>query len=143
MQRVRRGFLVIAAGVFVMTMAVAIAAPRVLRWRMEQCEYSAPQVLRKIDRAVKSYITENQSVPADLVKLRGRIPSALSCESTACKYRGYQFEYSVTDARGTHPHYSLTAQRVSHQGYSFYLDESGVLRCAWERRATSQDPPCS
>jgi len=142
--QVRRSFLLIAVGFLLASLIVAMAAPNLLRWRMENSERSAPQELRQIDEAVKAYITERGAPPATLSSLRGRIAPELSCGTPACDYVGYRFQYTVSSQDPGKPSYTLSA-RPLHQGLrrvrSFHLDQTGILRCTPQARAaTSNDP---
>ncbi len=142
---VRRRFVVIAGGCLVVSLTFALAAPKLLRWRVEQSEHSAPQELRQVNEAVKAYIAEHGTNPPTLSSLRGRIPSELSCGTPTCDSFGYRFQYAVSSQDPSKPHYSLSAQPLHHgiSGiHSYYVDQTDVLRYTKENRAaTSNDPP--
>jgi hypothetical protein len=143
--RVRGKFLLIASGCLMVSLIVAWSAPNLLRRRMADChERSAPQELRQIDEAIRAYITKHGTAPPTLSSLRGRIASELSCGTLTCDSIGYRFQYTVA-SQDSGPRYFLSARPVS-EGIagvrSYYLDQTGVLRCTREARATtSNDPP--
>ncbi|HEX8926464.1 MAG TPA: hypothetical protein VF786_11755 [Terriglobales bacterium] len=143
--RVRRKFLLVAGGILLASLAFAWVAPNLLRWRLAEGERTPAKELRLIDEAVKTYISKRGTAPPTLIALRGHIPSEWSCGTPPCEHLGYRVQYTVLSQDAGGPRYSLTAEPLQHgvTGVrSFYLDQSGVLRCTKEARAaTSNDSP--
>ena len=138
----RKGFIVVAAACLAVVVIVAMVIPNLLRRRMATSEISAPHDLQTVDAAIKAYVRGHGHAPPDLSSLRGQIPSALSCDIPPCEYRLYRFRYTVWSPELAKLRYSLSAQTLLHGGYSFYLDETGILRNTGEdREATKFDPP--
>lgn len=140
---VRSKFLLIALACLVGSVLFAIAAPNLLRRRMADCEHSPAQDVHAIDKAVKAYMAEHGTTPPALSSLKGRIVPALSCDDSDCEYRSYRFHYAASASPSpSEPRYSISAQPIGAHSYSFYLDETGVLRYTDEdRAATSSDRP--
>ena len=139
---VRKKFLIVALTCLFVALVFAFIVPNLLRWRVAQGEHSVTGEIRAIDEAVKAYSAEHGTVPPSLSSLKGHITPALACDAPSCEFIGYRFQY--TASAGSKPHYTITAQPVSPTTgiYSYYLDETGVLRRTKENRAaTSSDPP--
>ncbi len=139
---VRKQFLILALTCLFVALVVAFIVPNLLRWRFAQGEHSVTGEIHAIDEAVKAYTAEHGATPPTLSSLKGRITPALSCDASGCESIGYHFQYAAS--AGSKPHYTITAEPVSPSTgiYSYYLDETGVLRRTKENRpATSSDPP--
>ncbi len=140
---VRTRFLIIALTCLFVALVIAFIVPNLLRWRFAQGEHSVSGELRTIGDAVKAYTAEHGTTPPALTSLKGRITPALACDAPSCEFIGYRFHYAASPGAST-PRYTITAQPLSPSTgiYSYYLDETGVLRRTKENRAaTSSDPP--
>lgn len=137
-KRLRR-FLI---GGLLLVVVLALAAPRLLRWRLAASEICAPQYLEHIASAVEAYASERGTPPPNLGSLSGRVAPELACDAPSCDYRRCRFRYTALPANQGRAHYALSAQPLMESGRSFYLDETGILRSTSENRAaTGSDPP--
>ncbi|HYL63461.1 MAG TPA: DUF4190 domain-containing protein [Candidatus Methylomirabilis sp.] len=133
----------------------AIAIPNLLRAKMAANETSAVSALRTYNAAIDAYAQrcQNTGFPASVQDLG---PGTGECQGGANLLdpflaqpagirSGYRFFYSPgpADSTGHVVSYTITADPVVENttgGRHFFIDESGVIRCARDARATADSP---
>lgn len=121
--------------VAIIALLAAIAAPNLLRARINANESAAISALRTIHSSAIGFRSVNVAYPPDLVSLSSSTPAYIDAALGKGERQGYNFSLS-----GTAVSFSATARPTIYQVTgvrSFFIDESGVLH--W----TDNDAPAT